>query len=89
MLDPYSLLPPLFEDFSPEELAALDESLPEDLREGGAAMAAYARLQSEDLPEPARNAMQQGLLRYCELDTLAMVMVVQAWQGWVESGQAG
>lgn len=82
-VDPYLLLPPLFADFTAEEVAVLDESLPEELREGGAAMAAYARLQSEDLPDAARNAMQQGLYRYCELDTLAMVMVVQAWQGWI------
>lgn len=85
VLDPYSLLPPLFDDFSPEELAAVDESLPEELREGGAAMVAYARLQSEDLPEGTRKAMERGLLRYCELDTLAMAMVVQAWQGWIAS----
>jgi hypothetical protein len=82
VLDPYSLLPPLFEDVTAEELAALDESLPEELREGGAAMVAYARLQSEALPDSARNAIEQGLRRYCELDTLAMMMVVQAWRAW-------
>lgn len=86
VLDPYALLPPLFADFTTDELAAIDESLPEHLREGGAAMVAYARLQSEELPALAREAIEQGLLRYCELDTLAMVMVVQAWQDWVRQG---
>ncbi len=81
--DPYSLLPPLFDDFDADEQAALDESLPEELRDGGAAMVAYARLQAEDLPDPTRKSIERGLLRYCELDTLAMAMVVQAWQAWV------
>jgi hypothetical protein len=40
---------------------------------------AYARLQFEDLGDEARLRIKDSLLRYCELDTLAMVMVVQAW----------
>jgi len=81
VMDPYLLLPPLFKDFTREEVEALDVAS-EELREGGAAMAAYVRLQAENLPENARSAIKAGLLRYCELDTLAMVMAVQAWQGW-------
>lgn len=42
-------------------------------------MAAYARLQFEDLPTTQRAAKKSALLRYCELDTLAMVVAVQAW----------
>lgn len=80
--DPYSLLPPLFDDIEADEQAALDESLPEELRDGGAAMVAYARLQAEDLPAATRESIERGLLRYCELDTLAMAMVVQAWRAW-------
>lgn len=86
VVDPYALLPALFEDFPTDEVESLAESLPERLREGGAAMAAYARLQAEDLAPAARAAIERGLLRYCELDTLAMVMVVQAWRGWIEAG---
>ena len=56
--------------------------LPE-LREGGAAMAAYARLQFEDLSAVQRRAIEAALRRYCELDTLAMVMAVQAWSAWL------
>ena len=40
---------------------------------------AYARLQFEDLNKEARLRITDSLLRYCELDTLAMAMVVQAW----------
>lgn len=81
--NPYSPLPPLFDDIDADEQAALDEILPEELRDGGAAMVAYARLQAEDLPAAARESIERGLLRYCELDTLAMAMVVQAWRAWV------
>lgn len=52
------------------------------INQGGAATAAYMRLQFEDLPEPERDAINAALLRYCELDTLAMVMILQAWTQW-------
>jgi len=77
--DPYKLLPPVFDDLSQEEVDALEEDAADELREGGAAMAAYARLQFEELPSMQRQAIEKALLRYCELDTLAMVMAVQAW----------
>lgn len=40
-------------------------------------MTAYARMQFEDMAEPERQAIRAALLRYCELDTLAMVMVFE------------
>ncbi|MRR56625.1 MAG: DUF2779 domain-containing protein [Deltaproteobacteria bacterium] len=79
VMDPYQLLPPVFDDVSRQDIEAAEEGLSEDLREGGAAMAAYGRLQFEDLPHARRQAIVSALLRYCELDTLAMVMAVQAW----------
>ena len=82
VLDPYELLPPVFDDVPAEEVEALEEGLSEELREGGAAMAAYARLQFEDMSTAQRDAIKAALLRYCELDTLAMVMAVQAWMNW-------
>ena len=81
--DPYSLLPPIFEDVSPEEMAALEFNLDAELADGLAATIAYMRLQSEVMPADTRQRIEGALLRYCELDTLAMVMVVQAWQGWL------
>jgi hypothetical protein len=55
---------------------------PDDLviAEGGAAATAYSRLQFEDLNPSARSKINAALLRYCELDTLAMVMIVQGWR---------
>lgn len=77
--DPYDLLPPVFADLSRAEQDAIDSGLAPELQEGGAAMAAYARLQFEELQPAQRQAIEAALLRYCELDTLAMVMAVQAW----------
>jgi len=47
---------------------------------GGAAATAYARLQFEELDSDSRKKICEALLRYCELDTLAMVMIVEAWK---------
>ena len=52
------------------------------LRSGGAAMQAYADLVLYDWTDDRRLAVQKALLRYCELDTLAMVFIVEAWQDW-------
>ena len=80
--DPYAALPPVFPDFSNEALSEYAKGL-EDVDEGGAAMIAYAKLQYCDLPEAERDAIRKALLRYCELDTLAMVMLYEYWKGAV------
>ena len=73
------MLPPVFSDLDlPPELE--DESV---LNHGGAAQTAYARLQFESVGPEERNAWNTALLKYCELDTLAMVMIVEAWRDWV------
>lgn len=77
--DPYKMLPPIFEDFSREELDELFSDIDDDLADGGAAMMAYAKLQFFDTPEDQREAIKNALLKYCELDTLAMVMVWEFW----------
>ncbi len=55
----------------PKLLPALEEEpeLPED--------------PPEEMPDEERAALNAGLLRYCELDTLAMVMIVEAWREMV------
>jgi hypothetical protein len=50
------------------------------IAEGGAAATAYSRLQFESLDLQSREQIKSALLRYCELDTLAMVMILEAWQ---------
>ena len=42
-------------------------------------MMAWSRMQFDDVPEEERQFTFKGLLRYCELDTLAMVMIYQHW----------
>ena len=86
IVDPYELLPNVFSEQHAAGVPSTDEGFTE-LRAGGAAMAAYARLQFEDIDPETRNSIENALLRYCELDTLAMVMAVQAWQAWVEEAE--
>lgn len=80
IVDPYQQLPPLFADL-PEDVNEL--LCEEELNDGGGAMTAYARLQYEEMSDAERNAVRAGLLRYCELDTLAMVMLVEGWRDMI------
>ena len=49
------------------------------IKEGGAAMTAYGKLQYTDVPKQEKKDIIKGLLRYCELDTLAMGMIYEHW----------
>nr|WP_315246030.1 DUF2779 domain-containing protein [uncultured Albidiferax sp.] len=72
VLDPYKLLlTKLDGDVSDEET--------EGINQGGAASYAYLRLQFEDISDVERNAVVAALFRYCELDTLAMALILQGW----------
>lgn len=82
VVDPYHLLPPLFTDLPQEEIDAFEQDEDGPIREGGAATTAFARMQFEDVSEAEREATRKALLRYCELDTLAMVMIIEAWRDW-------
>lgn len=77
VIDPYQLLPKLFADISDKDYEYID--LHEDINNGGAAMTAYDRLQFENIPTHIRKEVEKGLLKYCELDTLAMVLIYEAW----------
>jgi hypothetical protein len=81
--DPYSLLIKYGEDLLGEKLLHGED--PDDLviAEGGSATTAYARLQFETLNPDTRAKINEALLRYCELDTLAMVMIVQGWRSLI------
>jgi hypothetical protein len=76
--DPYLLLPRMFEDVADINFELLSDD--DQLREGGAASAAYARMQFEDMSDYERSELRQALLKYCELDTLAMVMIYEGWK---------
>lgn len=76
VLSPYKTLPPLFAEWTEEQL---DQTLSgmEDIADGGAALTAYGKLQYTDMRIEERLAIKQSLLKYCELDTLAMVMIYE------------
>jgi len=76
-LNPYKTLPAIFDDATLEQIEA--EGNLSNLDNGGAAMIAYAYLQFSDMTDDERELYRQALLRYCELDTMAMVMIWEYW----------
>jgi hypothetical protein len=84
--NPYDLLPPVMDDLP----VGWNDSVPSvdpdgddaTIEDGGAAMTAYLRMQFTDVVPATREVYRRALLRYCELDTLAMVMVFEAWREW-------
>jgi hypothetical protein len=78
-LDPYKTLPPVFDDYNRETLDELIKDF-DEVGDGGAALTAYNYLQYADVPQDQRARIADALLRYCELDTLAMVMIGESWR---------
>jgi hypothetical protein len=88
VLDPYKRLPPLFSDFSECDFHNLNALFTENqIHDGGAAMTAYARMQFTQMTNTEVHNVTQALFKYCELDTLAMVMIYQYCANLLE--QAG
>lgn len=74
VLDPYKSLDKPFLEWD-ESFERVSEIT--DINNGGAAMTAYGLTQYHDMTEMERNKIKDALLRYCELDTLAMVMIYE------------
>jgi hypothetical protein len=74
--NPYKLLPTLFEGWDYEQM---EENLGdiENIADGGSALMAYSKLQYTDMTDAERQEIKNALLKYCELDTLAMVMIYE------------
>lgn len=85
--DPYKLLPPLFTDLDLETMDSLvtDGSI----ADGGAAMTAYARMQFTQMSDEERSRVEKALLKYCELDTFAMVLIYEYWNHAIQSARSG
>lgn len=83
VVNPYKLLPKMFQDVSDKDMRILSDD--DELREGGAALTAYARMQFEEMSDYEKKEIEQALLKYCELDTLAMVMVFEGWKDMLDS----
>jgi hypothetical protein len=73
---PYKMLPSVFKDWSEEELENTLSNI-DDISDGGAALTAYGKLQYTDMEEEEVDELSSALLKYCELDTLAMVMIFE------------
>jgi hypothetical protein len=68
----------------------LDSSLLDEdssIAEGGAAMTAYARMQFTEMSGEERDKVIKALLKYCELDTFAMVLVWEGLAYWISGGK--
>jgi hypothetical protein len=76
--DPYKTLPETFVDIDQSIVETFVSA--EKISDGGAAMTAYAKIQFSQMSEIERNSVIQSLLKYCELDTFAMIMLVEHWQ---------
>lgn len=77
IISPYKLLPPLFEGIDDEQIEEFVMS--NNIQEGGAAMTAFAKMQFTHITPIERDYIIKGLLKYCELDTLAMVLLWEYW----------
>jgi hypothetical protein len=77
-VNPYYLLPSQYGDLdlSEDDIVFQDA----EVQQGGAALVAYGKLQFTDMTDEERGALTQALLQYCELDTLAMVMIYEHWR---------
>jgi len=69
VISPYKLLPNLHND--------IDSNSIDKLADGGAAMTGYAKMQFMNISEQEHKDIANGLLRYCELDTMAMVFIYE------------
>ncbi len=78
IVEPYKRLPKMFQDVSDKNMSLLSEE--DELSNGGAALTAYGRMQFSEISEYEKKELESALLKYCELDTLAMVMIYEAWR---------
>lgn len=82
VIDPYKLLPKLFDDIDNNLLETT--MVNDELNNGGAALTAFAKMQFTEMSNLERKQIVAGLLKYCELDTLAMVMIYEFWKNETE-----
>jgi hypothetical protein len=74
VIDPYKILGKPFEEWNEdfERMTDIDE-----INNGGAALTAYGLTQYTNMSNEERNKLKESLLKYCELDTIAMVMIYE------------
>jgi len=80
VISPYKILPPLIDRLDEDSVEEYFKSDP--VADGGAAMTAYAMMQFTQMSDEERARITDGLYRYCELDTMAMVFVFEYWNSY-------
>lgn len=85
-INPYKTLPAVFLGIDSDALDNLCLEDGEELQDGGAAMMVYAKMQFTEMGDDERRFYHNALLRYCELDTLAMVMIYEGWKDHLFKG---
>ena len=76
MIQKPTTLKPVFDDLSQEEIETRLSGI-KNIEDGGAALTAYGKIQYSNMEAWERELIAEGLKRYCELDTLAMVMIYE------------
>jgi len=79
IVNPYSLLPAIELQNEAEEAERTER-----VNEGTGAMIAYQRMAYGGFSDTDRNIYRNALLKYCGLDTLAMVLI---WEYWVSKSR--
>ena len=70
------MLPKVFKNVTQDEIENILSEI-DNIDDGGAALTAYGKIQYTDMSERERQEISEALKRYCELDTLAMVMIYE------------
>jgi hypothetical protein len=76
IISPYKMLPTVFDGYSIDEIEGMLSEI-ENIDDGGAALTAYGKIQYTNMSQMEREDLSLALLKYCELDTLAMVMIYE------------
>lgn len=82
--NPYKHLPPVghYLDMDESEIVESDDEEDMTVANGGAALTAYSKMQFSDTEKS--DALVRALLRYCELDTMAMVFIWEYFNDMVK-----
>jgi hypothetical protein len=84
VIDPYKSLDTL-EELLPVNMQKLERLYSSNkVGDGGAAMTSWAFMQFAEMQDEERNNIGEALKRYCELDTMAMVMIMEAWRDMIK-----
>jgi hypothetical protein len=80
--NPYNQLESIYDGYDNnllDEMVMTSESPDKTIKDGGAAMMAWATMQSNTMSDQERKRTEQAMLKYCELDTFAMVMIYECF----------